>query len=102
MVIPGLGDEADRVGVRVEQRGEARIVGGRAARPLVMPKAVKVASISRLLAEQFGVERIGAGIAAFDVIDAEPVEQAGDRRLSASEKSTPFVCAPSRRVVSNR
>ena len=33
------------------------------------------------LGEQFGVGRIGAGIAAFDIIDAELVEHAGNRQL---------------------
>ena len=35
----------------------------------------------RSLREQFGVGRIGAGIAALDIIDAELVEHAGDRDL---------------------
>ena len=32
VVVPGLGDEDDRVGIGGEQAGEARIVAGRAAR----------------------------------------------------------------------
>ena len=47
-----------------------------------MPKAVKVACASlRSAANKFGVGRIGAGIAALDIIDAEIVEHAGDRQL---------------------
>ena len=46
-----------------------------------MPKAVKVVSNLRSVGEQFGVGRIGAGIAAFDIVDAELVEHAGDRQL---------------------
>ena len=33
VIVPGLGDEADRVGLGVEQRGKPRIVRGRAAGP---------------------------------------------------------------------
>ena len=33
VIVPGLGDEADRLGLGVEQRGEPRIVRGRAAGP---------------------------------------------------------------------
>jgi hypothetical protein len=43
VIIPRLGDEADRVGLGLEQRGEAGIVGGRAPARLVMPKPVKAA-----------------------------------------------------------
>ncbi len=46
-----------------------------------MPKAVKVVSSLRSFGEQFGVGRIGARIAALDIIDAEIVEHAGDRQL---------------------
>ena len=46
-----------------------------------MPKAVNVVSQLAILAEQFGVGRIGAGIAAFDIVDAEIVEHARDRQL---------------------
>ena len=34
LVVPALGDEADRIGLGVEQGGDAGIVGGRAAGPL--------------------------------------------------------------------
>ncbi len=47
----------------------------------VMPKAVKVVSNLRSVAEQFGVGRIGARIAAFDIVDSELVEHAGNRQL---------------------
>ena len=35
----------------------------------------------RLVGEQLGVGRVGAGIAALDIVDAELVEHAGDRQL---------------------
>ncbi len=47
----------------------------------VMPKAVNLVFELAVVAEQFGVGRIGAGIAALDIVDAELVEHAGDRQL---------------------
>ena len=103
MVVPGLGDKADRIGLGVEQRGQARIVRGRAPGPPRHAERGECRVQSAMLGEQFGVGRIGAGIAALDIVDAEFVEHARrSRRLSCSVKSTPLVCAPSRSVVSNR
>ena len=48
---------------------------------LVMPKAVKVADLVRGLAEELGVRRVRAGVAALDVVEAELVEHVGDGRL---------------------
>ena len=81
VVVPGLGDEADGVGLGLEQRGQARIVRGRAARPARHAEGGEVSPQFAVRAEQFGVGRIGAGIAAFDIVDAEFVEHAGDRKL---------------------
>ena len=46
-----------------------------------MPKAVKVASSLRSSANSSRVGRVGAGIAALDIVDAEFVEHARDREL---------------------
>ena len=47
-----------------------------------MPKAVSRACFRRRRALEEGVVgRVGAGPAALDIVDAEPVELAGDRRL---------------------
>ncbi len=46
-----------------------------------MPKAVKVALSGRGLREECGIRRIGAGIAALDIIDADLVEHAHDHEL---------------------
>ena len=44
---------------------------------LVMPKAVKVASLeARIAAEELGVRDVGAGIAALDVVDAQVIQRA--------------------------
>jgi hypothetical protein len=66
-----------------------------------MPKAVNVAVERRRLGEELGVGRVGAGIAALDVVEPELVEQPAITRLSSSEKSTPGVCCavPQRRVI---
>ena len=47
----------------------------------VMPKAVKVVRKLAVLREQLGVGRVGARIAALDIVDAELVEQLRDRQL---------------------
>ena len=47
----------------------------------VMPNAVKVAPRLRVLGEQLSVGRVGARIAALDIVDAEIVQHAGDRQL---------------------
>ena len=46
-----------------------------------MPKAVKVVLKPAIRAEEFGVGRIGARIAAFDVVDAQVVQHRSDRKL---------------------
>jgi hypothetical protein len=69
---------------------------------LVMPKATKDAVFGSLLGKERSVGRIGAGIAALDIVDAESVEHPAMAILSSTEKSMPGVCWPSRRVVSNR
>ena len=47
----------------------------------VMPNAVKVVPSLRSVGEQLGIERIGARIAAFDIVDAEVVEHPRQRQL---------------------
>ena len=81
VIVPGLGDEADGVGLGGEQRGEARIVRGRAAGPPGHAEGAEAGAPGRASAEQFGVDRVGARIAALDIVDAEPVEHRGDVTL---------------------
>src|SRR3984893_9939952 len=74
-------DEADRVGFGRECRGKARIVGSRAARALGHAEGGELRLEPARLGKERGVGRIGAVIAALDVIDAEIVEEAHDAEL---------------------
>ena len=82
VIVPGLGDEADGVGLarREARPGPDRSTPSGPGRR-VMPKAVNFARIGRFSAKEAGVGRIGAGIAAFDIVDAELVEHARDGEL---------------------
>ncbi len=86
VIVPGLGDEADGVGLGVEQRRQPRIVRGRAAGPPRHAEGREGRVELALLGEQLGVGRIGARIAALDVVDAEIVEHLGDRELVAERE----------------
>ena len=82
VIVPRLGDKADGVGLGFEQRGEPGIVGGRAARPPRHAEGGEGGVLQSLISrEQFGVGRVGAGIAALDIVDAEIVEHARDGDL---------------------
>ena len=81
MIVPGLGDEADGVGLGLEQRREAGIVRGRAAGPPRHAEGGEGGAELALLGEQLRVGRVGAGIAALDIVDAEIVEHVRDREL---------------------
>ena len=68
------------IGLGGEQRLEARIVGDRAARPLGHAEGGELGVAERpRLGEEPGVGRVGAGIAALDIVDAERVELLGDQ-----------------------
>ena len=86
MIIPRLRDEADCIRVGVEQRRDARIVGRRTPCPLGHPESAEFCTKDRFFRKELGVERIGAGIAALDIIDADPVEQARDGALVFQRK----------------
>ena len=81
MVVPRLGDEADGIGLRFEQSRDAGIVRDRAPGPLRHAEGGELGVLRALLGKERGVERVRARIAALHVIDAEPVEERGDRLL---------------------
>ena len=74
LVVGSLGDEHDGVGGTVEERGEARIIRRRTARAPRHAEGGKTRRSCAFFLEELRVLRIGAGIAAFDIGDAEPVE----------------------------
>ena len=81
LIIPALGDIDDGVGVRRDEAGDSGIVGGGTASALGHAEGGEFGLHLRSLAEEFGVERIGAGIAALDVVEPEIVEHFRDRAL---------------------
>ena len=81
VIVPRLGDEADRLGLGLEQRGEPGIVRGGAAGPPRHAERGEGGVEQPHLGEQRGVDRIGARIAGLDVVDAEAVEQRDDGEL---------------------
>ena len=89
VIIPRLGDQTDAVGGIVEQRVETGIVGNRTPCPLGHAESDKTGFFGRLLQEKFAVERIGTGIAAFDIIHAQPVQQSGNLPLVLEREIDP-------------
>ncbi len=81
VIVPSLGDEHDGVSVRGDERGEAGIIGGRASGAFGHAEGAEPRALRRLALEEPRIERVGAGIAALDVVDAEPVEQRRDLQL---------------------
>src|SRR5580704_6899127 len=81
LVIGSLGDEHDGIGGTVEEGGEAGIIGGRATRAPRHAEGGETRILRALLLEEFGVLRIGAGIASLDITDAEFVEKRSDLAL---------------------
>ena len=78
----GFRDEADRIGLGFDQRRQPRIVRGRAAGTARHAERREARMFElRLLGKEFGIGRIGAGIAALDIVDAELVQHPGDDLL---------------------
>jgi hypothetical protein len=81
VIVPRLGDEADRVRLRLEQRGDAGIVRERAAGPPRHAERREGGLELAVLGKQLRVGRVRARIAALDVIEPEGVEHPRDRDL---------------------
>src|SRR5208283_5748794 len=87
MIIPGLAHEGDDIGLRREKAGDARIIGGGAARSFGHAEGREASALQLgLLREKFRVQRIGTGVTALDVIDPETVEQRRDMALVGERK----------------
>jgi hypothetical protein len=81
LIVPGLGDEGDDIRIRIQKARDARIIGRRAPGPLGHAEGGETGLAGGFLAEEFRVERIGAGIAALHIIDAEIIEHPRDLAL---------------------
>ena len=78
----GLADQTDGVGAAHRARRKRRIVGGAAARALGHAESGEAGVFQRrALGEERRVGRVGAGPAAFDIIDAEVVQRQRDLAL---------------------
>jgi hypothetical protein len=71
MVIPRFGNEADGGGRGVEQRLQPGIIGERAADALHHAEGGEGGGELAVFGEKGGVGRVGAGIAALDVVEPE-------------------------------
>ena len=98
VIVPRLGDIDDHVGVGGEETRKARIIGGRAARPLGHAEGAEAGAVGGFLLEEFRVERVRARIAALDIVDAETVEHRRDATLVVERE----VDAGGQRAVAHR
>jgi hypothetical protein len=101
VIVPGLGDEAHRLAAGAQQVLQAGIVGGRAPRPLGHAEGGERGLERRRIGEELAVGRVGAGIAALDVVEPEFVEHPRDHPLVLDRKIHPrrLLPVPQRRVV---
>ena len=82
VVVPSLRNETDGAGMRLQGRLEARVVGHRASRALGHAECCEGSTGKPGIAvEEVRVGRIGSGVAALDVVDADLVERARDQPL---------------------
>ena len=81
VIVPGLRDEADGIGLRVEEGAEAGVVRQAHPCPLGHAEGGEYGPARPLRLEEGGVGRVGAGIAALDIVDAELVEELRDGDL---------------------
>jgi hypothetical protein len=79
--VVGLADEADGRGLGVEDRGQDVVVLGRAADAGGHAEGGEGGAGLGRGAEEFAVGGVGAGPAAFDVVDPQGIEGAGDLGL---------------------
>ena len=86
VIVPTLGNIADGIAIGGKQTGEAGIVGGRYAMALGHAEADKGCFCRTLSGEKFGVGRIGTGIAALNIVDAQFIEHPGNVDLVSNGK----------------
>ena len=74
VIVPALGHEHDRIGIRGEEGRDAGIVRCRSPCPFRHAERAELSLQARLTTEKGRVGNVGPGIAAFDVIDAEAID----------------------------
>ena len=95
---PGLAVDADGGRARLDQGPQVGVVSAATPALRVLPKAVSRACLQPQLgaraAEELDVLGVGPGVAAFDVLDAEPVEQPRDLELVLDRKGETLALGP--------
>src|SRR4029079_226255 len=81
VVVPGLCDKANRVGLCFKERRKTRVIGSRTARAARHAKGGERRIELTILAEQLGISRVCAWKTALDVVYAEFVQHARDHQL---------------------
>ncbi len=81
VIVPRLGDEHDRIRLSLHDSLETGVVRDRAACALGHPESGKLCIQPGRRIEESGVDRVRAGIAGLDVIDAESVETLRNQQL---------------------
>ena len=81
MIVPAFRHETDGVALRLQQRAQARIVGGGLSGTARHAEGHEAGRPRASLCEEGRIGRIGAGITALDIIHAETIEHVGDRNL---------------------
>ena len=88
MVVPALGDKADGIGLRAASSAASPDRWRPKRRPAWSCRRRRSRRVSvRFFGEEGGVGRVGAGIAALDIVDAEFVEHAGQWRSCPRPRS---------------
>jgi hypothetical protein len=97
VVVPRLGDDADRGRVGLDQLAQHIVVVGRPSRPAGRAEGDQLAGLEvqlrRRPLEELLVLGVGAGPAPLDVVDAEVVELLGDAQLVLDREREPLPLA---------
>src|SRR6266851_1624944 len=95
MEVPGLADETGDLGAAAQRRRQAGIVRGAAPDAPRHAEGAKPRMLERRRRLEEGVvRRVGARPAALDIVYAEPVELASDRRLVGGIEVDPLRLRP--------
>ena len=73
LIIPSLSDKADRIALGSKQTGNAGIIRNRTANFLGHAEGRKTRVFGPLFTEELGIHWVRTGIAALDIVNAQPV-----------------------------